>query len=303
MYDISAPEGLRPLVRGLYQLQKLRIQTGNRLVNHYLKKMGVEPGEETPSEVKEILSRVKKDYKRLTDSLAEGTVETYCSEEGLISSAAELAFVEQYFTQLREERREVRKLSELLAEHPLWKLWLKHVKGVGPMMTGVLLSELKLERARYPSSFWKYCGLDVAPDGKGRSRRKGHLVEREYIDKDGKPAKRKGLSFNPFLKTKVMGVLTQSMLYVNSQYRVVYDNYRARLDNHPVYRDRPKAHKMWMSRRYMAKIFLRDLFIVMCRLSGRKEPKPYEEAKLGMKPEHPVPLVPIEGMEEENHGS
>ena len=46
-------------------------------------------------------------------------------------------------------------------------------------MAGVLISEFDIHRARYPSSMWKYAGLDVARDGRGRSRKAEHLVEVE----------------------------------------------------------------------------------------------------------------------------
>jgi len=72
-------------------------------------------------------------------------------------------------------------------------------------MAGVLISEIDIHKSRYPSSLWRYAGLDVAEDGKGRSRHKEHLVPIEYVDKDGNPAVRQGITYNPFLKTKLMG--------------------------------------------------------------------------------------------------
>jgi hypothetical protein len=35
------------------------------------------------------------------------------------------------------------------------------------------------------------CGLDVGPDGKGRSRKAEHLIDREYTDKNGNQSVRK----------------------------------------------------------------------------------------------------------------
>jgi len=292
--NVNVPKGLRPLVRGFYQQQKLRIQTGNRLVNHFLVKLGVQPGEAPPDEVRKMWYMLKEEHSRLTDALASRAKKwprnTLFPYDGLITEYAEFAFVNQYFTELAAENQLNRQIKEVVEAHPLWRYWLVDVKGVGPIMTGVLLSEIDFNKARYPSSLWKYAGLDVKK-GKGRSRRKEHLEVREYTDKNGEVKEKLSLSYNPFLKSKLMGVLSVSFLRLNSPYREIYDNYRNRLDNHVKYKEVSKGRKNLMARRYMIKIFLKDLFIVFCRLSGRGEPVPYEQAKLGMKPIHPTPYV------------
>ena len=76
-------------------------------------------------------------------------------------------------------------------------------------MAGVIIAYLDPKRARHVSSFWKYAGLDV-DKGSGRSRREEHLVERDYIDRNGDAKTRLGVTYNPFLKTKLMGVLGPS---------------------------------------------------------------------------------------------
>jgi len=49
--------------------------------------------------------------------------------------------------------------------HPLYAQYLKHQRGVGP----VLISGFDPHKARHARSFWKYSGLDVGPDGAGRN--------------------------------------------------------------------------------------------------------------------------------------
>ena len=56
-------------VRGFYDLQQLRIQTGNRLVNHYLNKMGIEPGQKKSSTVNLITKQLEQEYNLITDGL------------------------------------------------------------------------------------------------------------------------------------------------------------------------------------------------------------------------------------------
>lgn len=47
----------------------------------------------------------------------------------------------------------------------------------------------------------------VTITSEGRSRKSHALVKREYVNKDGEKAIRDSISFNPFLKTKLIGVL------------------------------------------------------------------------------------------------
>ena len=56
----------------------------------------------------------------------------------------------------------------------------------------------------------------------GRSRKASCLEQRDYVDREGKDAKRLSITFNPFLKTKMVGVLGSSFLrgsktFVNGQ--------------------------------------------------------------------------------------
>lgn len=46
----------------------------------------------------------------------------------------------------------------------------------------------------------------------GRSRKEFCLVRRQYVNKDGETAERNSITFNPFLKTKLIGVLGTSFL-------------------------------------------------------------------------------------------
>jgi len=168
-------------------------------------------------------------------------------------------------------------------------------------MSAVILAELDPHKARHVSGFWKYCGVDVAADGRGRSRRAEHLVERPYVDKDGQEAVKRSVTFNPFVKTKLVGVLGSSFLKqpaAECTYRQVYDDYKHRLETHPVYgsahdekrkaefqargqKYAPKGHRHNMAVRYCIKMFLADLWLAWRRLEGLPVTAPYHEAVLG----------------------
>ena len=206
---------LRTIVRGAYDVQKLRIQMGNRIVGNFKAKLGQEPGEkeETIDEKgKDILANLRAAFKKLTDGVA--TFPRRASFKGgeVISTYTELCLIAQYFELEKAETDHFKRLGSILKDYAIWNDFLDGVKGVGPAMGGVIVSEFDIHKARYPSSLWAYAGLDVGPDGMGRSKKKEHLRKVEYKDRDGKPAVRDGITFNPFLKTKLVGVLASSFL-------------------------------------------------------------------------------------------
>lgn len=111
-------------------------------------------------------------------------------------------------------------------------------------------------------------------------------MKRQYVDKDGKDAERNGITFNPWLKTKLIGVLASSFVKLkNERYDGIYRGYKARLENHPVHKEKTKGHRDNMAKRYMIKQFLVDLYAKWREIEGLEVHPPYSEAKLGLKHE------------------
>jgi hypothetical protein len=220
-------EVLKLMVRGAYDLQKLRIQSGLRLCGNFRAKLKVDGAEEKEPEdgelsedAKKMIDLLKESYGRLTDGVARNR--TLPTEKGfrggeLISEYSELTLVDQYIQLERQEAQHFRQMTKVLQHIPIYTELLAQERGVGPAMAGVLVTYLDPHKARYVSSFWRYAGLDVGPDGRGRSPRGEHLVEREYVDRDGEVKTRQGVTYNPFLKTKLAGVLASSFLRSGTQ--------------------------------------------------------------------------------------
>lgn len=275
---------LKTMVRGGYDIQKLRIETGNRLVANFRAKLGLEPGEK-PEELPSILYDLKRRFRKITDGVAEITRRRKFEYDGVISNYTELVLVGHYLALEKNETRIFRELGYALDAFPIWTEFLKDVKGCGPAMASVIISEIDIEKARYPSSLWKYSGLDVADDGRGRSRQKAHLVDVEYENSNGEMDTRKSITFNPFLKTKLTGVLGSSFLRAGSDdnpYRKIYDDYKHRIENSPRHEEKSKGHRHNMAIRYMIKQFLIDLYTEWRGLEGLPVAPPYHEAKLGI---------------------
>lgn len=280
----------KSLIRSLYDVQKVRIETGNRIVAEIKARMGQRPGkkEETikDPDAKQYLKIATSEYKRIADAFVLNKTANYFkveyAEYQIISDPTMLLFTELYVKYLDNEARQEKVVAKIVAQHPMWDAFLKDVKGCGPLMSAVILSEFDIHKAVRISQFWAYAGLDVASDGRGRGRYKEHLVDVEYTDKEGEQKIKKGISFNPFLKTKLVGVLASCFIKIRDcEYRKVYDSYKHRLENHEKHKDKSKGHRHNMAMRYMIKIFLQDLWLKWREVEGLEITRPYAEDKLG----------------------
>ena len=279
-------ENIRSIVRGAYSVQKLRIQAGNRIVANFKAKLGQEPQEKEETmdaEGKFILHQLRARYQKLMDGLKTFPRQNSYQGDELISDFTELCLVHQYVGLEREENEHFRLLGSVLKGYPIYTEFLQDIKGIGPAMAGVIVSEFDPHKSKYPSSFWKYAGLDVGENGQGLSRKKEHPIETEYVDKDGEVKTKMGITFNPWLKTKLVGVLGSSFLRAkDSYYGQVYYNYKARLENHPAHKEKTKGHRHNMATRYAVKRFLVDLLRKWRELEGLEVSSEYSEGKLGM---------------------
>lgn len=275
---------IRLLVRGAYAVQKLRIQSGNRIVANFKTKLGQAPSKpegELDLVGQAILKDLRVHHKKLTDGLKRfPNLKNFKGTE-IISTYTELVLIEQYIKLEASEKEHFKRMAAVLMEYPIYSEYLLHVKGVGPAMAGVIISEIDIHNAEYSSSLWKYAGLDTI-DGAGRSRKKEHLIKVKYIDKEGKEKERDSITFNPFLKTKLTGVLGPSFIKIlDNPYRKVYDDYKHRLENHPRHAEKSKGHRHNMAIRYMIKRFLVDLYAVWRPLENLNAADEYSVAKLG----------------------
>ena len=278
---------LKTIVRGAYDIQKNRIQTGNRLVGNFKAKLGQAPSEKEDTidkEGQQVLLNLRRSHKLLTEGVASFPRQATFKGDEVISDYTELCLVDNYLELEAQEKNHFKRLGHILKDYPIYTEFLTLVKGIGPAMAGVIISEVDITKAEYPSSLHKYAGLDVASDGQGRSRRKEHLEDSEYKDKEGKVQVKKGITFNPFLKTKLVGVLGASFLKQSPDkcvYRKIYDDYKHRLEHMDAHKEKSKGHRHNMAIRYMIKMFLIDLYNEWRPLEGLPVAPTYTEAKLG----------------------
>lgn len=277
---------MRAMVRGMYDIQKLRIQIGNRIVANFkareLGQSASKSEKELADEERNILKELRAGYKKITDGVKSFPSKNKFKPNELISTYIELCLVRSYISLEIEENEMIGQIGQALKDYRIYTEFLEKVKGCGPLMSGVILSEIDIHESKYASSIQKYAGLDVViEDGLGRSRRKEHLVDVEYVDSYGDTQTKKSITFNPMLKTKLIGVLGSGFLKCKSPYSEIYYNYKNRLKNHPKHAGKSDGHIHAMSIRYMIKRFIVDLYVAWRTIEGLPVADEYSVAKLG----------------------
>jgi len=239
--NITNLEILKATTSGAYQLQKLRIQIGNRIVAYLKKKLGQQDGiseEDLEKEAKKFLEQLRKDYDKITEGALKYPTLKQFTPVGYIDTYSELALVQQYVNMKEAEDEAFKRIAKEIEKYPIWSKWLKDVNGVGIAMAAVIITRIDIHKATYRSSLEKFAGIDVGDDGAGRSKRKEHLVDVDYISKAGNKKTKKSITFQPFLKSKLMGVLAASFLKCkNEKYSSIYYDYKNRYSNHIYHRD------------------------------------------------------------------
>lgn len=216
--------------------------------------------EEQAKEAKSFLKKAYGEYKLITDAyvayirehrtlaadhdlrpiaLREKTLESILGKQesslSAIKDSLSYHLMRNYDIQRQAEADALKALEVAVQKHPLWDDFLKDVTGCGPLMAGVIISSIDIHKAEHVSSLWKYAGLDVLPNGQGRARYHATMVE--YIDKEGNKSKKKSLGYNPFLKTKLIGVLGSSFLRAGrtekNTYGLIYYKSKDRYENRP----------------------------------------------------------------------
>jgi len=237
---------LRCAVRSNYQMQQLRIQIGNRIVASFRNKLGIYPSQsedKASTEAKELLDEIREEYYRITDGIAKITKNTKIGDKGkLISDIMELHLLNSYEMAVEAEKMQVKAIEDALESFPIWAQWLKGVNGCGTLMSGAIISEIDITKCNNPSSIICYAGLDVVitydDEGnilteEGRGRKSHHLVPKVYVNREGKETHTVGLSHNPMIKSKMIGVLAGCFLKRKGVYSKVYYDYKNRINNMP----------------------------------------------------------------------
>ncbi len=257
---------LRRKVRLFYDIQEMRLAAQGRL----LKKSPNNPIELHPDDLAKLKGRVEE-------------------LEGVEKSALKI-------------------VAEHLDEVPFYvdviKADRKRWKGLGPTMSGVILSSFDIEREDTPSKAWAFAGL--APEPARRCSTCHNVVEGDQAPykhpkpqgckcvfagktvseqdsyasgKAMKPVAGEKLKYNKWLRSKMCGVLGPVLLQVGSPYRRFYDNYKTRKESAGWGKN--DGHRHAAAIRYMVKMLILDVWIEWRKFLGLPVRGSYQEEYLG----------------------
>jgi len=168
-----------------------------------------------------------------------------------------------YTQQALEEAKEyeehlLKHIRALLKVNPFYNAWLKHIKGVGPLMAASLISEIgSVDKFPGPRSLWAYAGLHVV-DGKAPKRAKGVKS-----------------NWNPTLRTTCWKLGGQFVKAKTSLGRQLYDGYKG----YYIEKDNPSLSKGQIdnrARRKVVKAFLRCMWAAWRGSQGLPVTQPQE---------------------------
>ncbi len=270
MSDIEAKTALRMAVRMYDDYQRMRQSMGNR-------------------------TKIKKDGSAqvVPDQQAEGF---------LLSKRDQELFIGLYNTAYQQEEVIKKHLNKMLKDFPIYTNWLKGVKGIRQVIAARIISSYDIHRAETVSKMWQYTGLNPGyvrgkkVMKKGEATKSGYEIIKEYKNKKGelecivltdelirgdKLTPGFVAPFNKNLRTAMCGVLAGSFIKAQGYYALeFYYPYKARLEQEDGWRDEKPGHRDRAAKRYMIKMFLKDLYAAWRELEGLPVREPYQEEYL-----------------------
>ena len=192
--------------------------------------------EELSEKAQKIIDILKGEYRRLTEGVARNRTlprREGFKGSGVVSDFAELVLIHQCRITRKARARAIqaywRSAGRCSGVRRLAGKATRHRSGHGRSAC----DQLRYQQGGPPVAVWANAGLDVGPDGFARSRRAAHLIEREYKAKDGEIKKKMSTTFDPWLQSRMLGVLGGSLLRSKSPYRKFYDEYKHRITTDP----------------------------------------------------------------------
>ena len=229
----------------------------------------------------------------------------------------DLGFISIVADECRKQEDAIEKeLKKVLKRFPVYNEFLVNVKGVGTIAAAKIIGEFDIFKASTVSKLWQFAGLNPS-DVRGKKAIEkskytadmGDIVG-EYEERPGSPAKWivqtndmvRGdrltpgyvAPFNGNLRTALVGVLADGFIKAQAPYCMdFYYPYKARLEQEEsivsrgekAWSEESKGHRDRAAKRYMIKMFIKDLYVAWRTIEGLEVRKPYQEEYLGHKHE------------------
>jgi hypothetical protein len=197
-----------------------------------------------------------------------------------------------------QETALLKSMGKLLKTFPIYTEFLASVKGCGPASAGWIISSYDIYKADTVSKLWQFTGLNpgMVPGKKrveGKEKGEYTIVATDQMVRGDKLTPGFVAPFNKRLRAAVVGVMADSFIKCKSEYARYYYEYKARLeqeqnkvggnDEAKSWCDESKGHRDRAAKRYMIKMFLKDLYVQWRTLHGLPVRVPYAEEYLGKK--------------------
>jgi hypothetical protein len=252
-----------------------------------------EPGQvtRTDSAAVRMLVRAREDFqsmrKRMDNRIgrkADGTEQDIEEREFRAEDVANFAGIAD---EARQQERNIEKMLHVtLQRFPVYTDFLAQTKGVGDIAAGWILAEYDIYKASTVSKMWQFTGLNpgMVPGKKRVENSDGSfsLVNTGDMIRGDRLTPGYVAPFNKRLRTAMVGVLADGFIKAQSPYALnYYYPYKDRLANEEGWSDESKGHRDRAAKRYMIKMFLKDLYVAWRKLEGLPVREPYSEEYLG----------------------
>lgn len=195
-----------------------------------------------------------------------------------------------------QEKEIEKKLKKTLKRSPIYNEFLLNVKGIGSIAAGWIIGEYDIHKATTVSKLWQYTGLNGGMiQGKKRIENKDgsySYVPTGQMVRGDKLTPGHVSPFNKRLRTALVGVMADGFIKAQNSYALEYyypykerlskeENKVMHMGKETPWKDVSKGHIDRAAKRYMIKMFLKDLYANWRALEGLEVRVPYQEEYLG----------------------
>jgi len=293
-------EQIRFLVESYYDIQKLRVETFNRIVAYVQNNLDKFTSQRKVENQKTNASQTLPENRR--GSAPKPSKIVYEILRGKIRVPSDIKDLVWYHDSLFATEKELRKkLNGWSRTHPIRRAFCDKVRGIGGVLSSGLIAWIH-PISRFPtiSKLWGFAGLSAThyeseckeghkfitvskPErcwvrvGKKRKPCNAELVRSVFVNSP--PKKKAGyvLFVNLKLKTLCWKVATsfEKQKPKKSFYRRLYDRQKEYYHNRPDLKEEIPKHIQLMTLRYVEKRFLADMWVKWRKLEGLPVTKPY----------------------------
>lgn len=174
-------------------------------------------------------------------------------------------------------------LENAVKQTPEWKGYFKDIKGIGPKMAAIIISEIDPVKGATVSKMWQYAGLNPGMVRGKKKNASGEVILTDEMIRGDRKTKGFLCPYNSYLKTGLCGkIVTQLMMAKNPRYYGIYLNARNFYETNPEWKSESKSHADMAAKRKVAKMFLQDYYAFVRPLYGLETRVPYAEEKMGI---------------------